>query len=373
MKLLYVTLKDLRLLARNRSAVLSLLVLPLIVIVVTVRMEGSGGGRIVLAVVNDDRGAVAATVLRVFREHVDAREMDRLTAEHMVAVDNSAPAVLVLPAGLTERYLAQQPTSVELLSDPAEWQALEAIRVIFLVAEREVSSLGDPFAEQLLNIQERSLTSRQLSIPRLEQRVPGMTVMFVLLNMVFSVAFGLHDEEIHRTSDRLAVAPVSRAAVVGGKMLARVLLGTVQLLLLLSFGHVVYGLALGESPVAMLLVALFSVFSMACVGLLVAAVARSSEQIIPLGLATVFILAAVGGCWWPFFTLPRWLQLVGQGMVTTWSMLAIHDVTLRNRALGAVMPKLLLLASLGLSWVAVAAVVMRLNASDVFHRRPSAQ
>src|SRR5262249_41890023 len=159
---------------------------------------------------------------------------------------------------------------------------------------------------------------------------------------------GLRDEEAWGTSTRLAMAPVAHAAVLGGKLLARLLIGTAQLLVLLLFGHFTYGLTLGHSPLALILVAAAIVFSMACFSVIVAGVARTREQIIPVGLSAVFILAALGGCWWPFFEQPKWMQTLGQGVMTTWSMFAIHDVMLRDKGLIDVAPKLLLLVAYGL-------------------------
>jgi ABC-2 type transport system permease protein len=171
--------------------------------------------------------------------------------------------------------------------------------------------------------------------------------MFVLLNLIFSVSFGLRDEEVWGTSGRLSVAPVAPAIVLGGKLLARLIIGTAQLLVLLLFGHFVYGLTLGHSPFALCLVAAAIVFSMACFSVIVAAVARTREQVIPVGLSVVFLLAAVGGCWWPVFEEPKWMQAVAQGAMTTWSMLAIHEVMLRDRSLLEVAPKLLILIAYG--------------------------
>ena len=146
----------------------------------------------------------------------------------------------------------------------------------------------------------------------------------------------------------MAMAPVSPAVVLGGKLLARLIIGTAQLLVLLLFGHFTYGLALGHSPLTLLLVASTIVFSMACFSVIVAGIARTREQIIPVGLSAVFILAALGGCWWPFFEQPKWMQTIAQGVMTTWSMFAIHDVMLRDKGLIDVAPKLVLLIGYGL-------------------------
>lgn len=348
MRLLRVMLKDLRLIARDRSAMVFLLLVPMVIILVVAETQsGEGSQSILFPVVNEDQGPVANALIKVFREHLDVREVDRATAERLVAVENKAPALLLLPAGMSKRYLTEKASTIQLLTDPAQWTELQAIKVILLLADREAASLGDPFSEELLKFDERSLTGKRLKFTSLEQNVPGFSVMFVLLNLIFSVSFGLRDEESWGTSTRLSMAPVSQAVVLGGKLLARLLIGTAQLLVLLLFGHFTYGLALGHSPVTLFLVAAAIVFSMACFSVIIAALARTREQIIPVGLSAVFILAALGGCWWPFFEQPKWMQTVAQGVMTTWSMFAIHDVMLRDKGLLEVAPKVLFLIAYG--------------------------
>lgn len=354
MKLLRVMLKDLRLIARDRSALVSLLVVPIIIILVVAETQSEIGTQSILfPIVNEDQGPVANALIKVFREHLDVRVVDRATAERLVAVENKAPAMLVLPEGLSKRYLTNKPSKIELLTDPAQWAELQAIKVVFLLADREAATLGDPFSEELLTLEERSLTGKRLKFTSLEQNIPGFSVMFVLLSLVFSVAFGLRDEEVWGTTRRLAVAPVSPLTILGGKLAARLLVGTAQLLILLLFGHFVYGLSLGRSPLAMFVVAASIVFSMACFSMVIAALARTREQIIPVGLSAVFILAALGGCWWPFYEQPKWMQWVAHGLMTTWSMFAIHDVMLRDRTLFEVAPKVGFLLAYGAAsfWV----------------------
>ncbi|OGS01832.1 MAG: hypothetical protein A2V88_17865, partial [Elusimicrobia bacterium RBG_16_66_12] len=183
--------------------------------------------------------------------------------------------------------------------------------------------------------------------------VPGFSMTFVLLSLIFSVSFGLRDEEAWGTSVRLGIAPISQATVLGGKLLARFVVGTVQLLILLGFGHLTYGLSLGHSPLGLVLVAGAIVFSMASFSVIVAAIARTREQIIPVGMSVMFILSAIGGCWWPFYDQPKWMQTIAQGAMTTWSMFAIHDVMLREKSLSELMPNIAFLFTYGLVSFAV--------------------
>lgn len=188
-------------------------------------------------------------------------------------------------------------------------------------ADRETASLSDPLSQDLLAVQEKSLTSRRLSFSSLEQNIPGFSLMFVLLTLLFSVSLGLREEEVWGTGTRLAVAPMPMASLLGGKLLARWIIGTGQLLLLLLFGHFVYGLALGDSPAAMITVVTVVVASMTCFAAVVAAFVRTREQAVPVGLAMAFILASLGGLLWPLYNLPQSTQEVsriGNNVVDVW-------------------------------------------------------
>src|ERR1700687_161344 len=317
MKIFAIMFKDLRLISRDRFALASLLIVPMVVILVvaTATQSGDGSESILFPIVNEDQGPVASALIKVFRKHLDVREVTRASAQHLVADVNDAPAALILPAEMSKRYLTQKPSTIELLTDPAQWRELEAIKVIMLLADRETASLGDPFSQELLKVKEQSITGNRPSFSSLEQNIPGFSLMFVLLTLIFSVSLDLQEEEVWGTNRRLSIAPVSAAALLGGKLMARLVVGIAQLLVLLLFGHFIYGLTLGHSPVALSLVVTAVVFSMTCFAAIVAGFVRTREQAIPVGLSVVFVLAALGGLFCPLYDLPKWMQTVANGAV----------------------------------------------------------
>jgi ABC-2 type transport system permease protein len=361
MKTLAVMLKDLRLIGRDRIGLAGLLVVPIVVImVVAIATQSDNGSKsIVFAVVNEDQGPVATALISAFRKHLDVRLVSRADAVQMVADTNQAPAALILPPELSKRYLGQKPSTVELLTDPAQWQELDAIKVALLVADRETASLSDPLSQDLLTVQERSLTGRRLSFSSLEQNIPGFSLMFVLLTLLFSVSLGLREEEVWGTSARLSVAPIPLASLLGGKLLARGVVGIAQLLLLLLFGHFVYGMGLGDSAAALIAVVIAAVAAMTCFAALVAAFVRTREQAVPVGLAVAFVLASLGGLLWPLANLPQSIQQVARVLVTTWSMFGIQDVILRGRSLIGLSTELLVLAAYGFASFLIALRLFR--------------
>src|SRR5229473_196602 len=211
MKIFAIMLKDLRLISRDRFALASLLIVPMVVILVVASATQSGDGSegILFPIVNEDQGPVAAALIKVFRKHLDVREVTRKNAERLVADENDAPAALILPPEMSKHYLTQKPSTIELLTDPAQWRELEAIKVIMLLADRETASLGDPFSQELLEVKEQSITGNRPSFSSLEQNIPGFSLMFVLLTLIFSASLDLREEEVWGTNRRLSIAPLS--------------------------------------------------------------------------------------------------------------------------------------------------------------------
>jgi hypothetical protein len=152
---------------------------------------------------------------------------------------NEAPAALILPAEFSKNLSCAKPSAVELLTDPGQWQALEAIKVVMLLADRETASLDDPFSQVLADTARTQHHGQPPVVP-----FPG-TEQSRLQPHVCTAHTNLHRvdrtarREVWNTSARLSISPITPACLLGGKVLARVIVGTAQLLLLLTIGHLV--------------------------------------------------------------------------------------------------------------------------------------
>jgi ABC-2 type transport system permease protein len=363
--LLTIAWKDLRLIARDRAALLFLVLVPFVVVTVLAQaLAGSDTGSLLLPVVDEDEGPVAEVLIRALSEYANVVVVDRAKAEYLVARKKIAPAAIVVPEHTTKRYLASRPSTLLLLTDPAKGAAVGAVKAYLLLAGRKAAEIADPLSQELLVMEEHNLTGSRSSIPPAEQNVPGFSVMFVMMGVLFGVAFGLYDEREWGAILRLLSAPIPRVSVLGGKLLARFLVGLVQLVVLFLYGHLVFDLSLGQAPAALGLVMIATVFSMTGFSLLVSAFTRTREQVIPLGLTVIMIFCALGGCWWPLYQMPPWLQQVAELSFTTWAMEGFHDVILRDRGLLDILPGVGVLVVYGAACLAGGVWFQRLDSAQ---------
>ncbi|HXJ33426.1 MAG TPA: ABC transporter permease [Candidatus Eisenbacteria bacterium] len=356
---------DLRIFLRDRSALVFSLLMPILVITVIAGsiLHGDEGPRLRVPVVNEDGGPVATTFTKLLADHADVRQVSRAEAEHMVRDTHEAAAAMVFPAQLSKRYLQGHTTEIELLTDPAAGSDVQGVKVLLLLIDKEAAALADPFAEDKITMREQNLTGRSLSINAFEQRVPGFALMFVLLAVVFGTSMSMHDERDWGTLVRLLVAPSGFTRLLLGKLGARFVVGFVQMLLLLAWGHWVYGVSLGSSPSAFLLLTAAAVFAVVAAGMLVAGLARSREQTLPIGLSLVMALSALGGLWWPQSMQPQWMDRISPALFTTWAMRGLNDLILRQRGLDDVLQPIVVLVAYGAATLALGLRLFRVRHS----------
>ncbi len=329
--------KDMRIFVRDRWALLFTVLVPVLVvsIIAEALFHSDSGPRLLVPVVNDDGGPVASTFMKLLGEHANVREVSRAEAERLVAQDNAAPAAIVFPPQLSKQYLQGRSSEIELLTDPAAGSDLEAVKVLLLLMDKDAAALADPFAEEKITLKEKNLTGNRLSVTSFEQNVPGFSLMFVLMAVIFGTAMSMHDERDWGTLPRLLVAPGGFTRLLLGKFSARFVVGVLQMLSLFLWGHWMFNISLGSSPVAFVLLTIAVVFAIVAAGTLVAGLARTREQTLPLGLTFVMTLSALGGLWWPQSIQPAWMSRIGPAVFTTWAMRGLNDLVLRDRGLEA--------------------------------------
>jgi ABC-type multidrug transport system permease subunit len=181
-----------------------------------------------------------------------------------------------------------------------------------------------------LGVSERSLTGGKAQVNTFDQYVPGFGITFLLIGMLLGVSLGLIDDRDWGTLERLRASGASLAGTLIGKLLARFLVGLMQMVVLFSIGWWLFSVSLGQHPVMLLLPAVVISFAAAAFSLIIACVARTHDAVMPIGAVVSMAMSAIGGCWWPLDFEPSWMRELALWVPTTWTMQAFNDLMIRN-------------------------------------------
>lgn len=161
-----------------------------------------------------------------------------------------------------------------------------------------------------------------------EQNVPGYTIFGVFF-IVLTLASSFIQEKNDGTFQRILTAPLSKTALLMGKLLPYYVVNLIQIALMFTIGVLFFSLDLGNIP-ALLLVSLALAAAANGLGLLVAAIGKTEAQINGLAVLLAIILSALGGMMVPTFVMPAFMQTLAQFTPHAWALAGYHDVIIRG-------------------------------------------
>ncbi|MGA9534035.1 MAG: ABC transporter permease, partial [Anaerolineales bacterium] len=305
--ILAVAWKELQVIIKDRGNLAILLLLPLLLSSVqssanSAMISETGEAAILLhvALVNEDKGDFSREVVRAITniDELDVQIIAALpTAEERVARGELAAAIHI-PPGFSGNIDAYQQTSVEVIVDPAQpesasivagimnqvvgevtiWGEVQhGIRSVFDSSdlldgispkERQgyeamnqgviMSRLGELRSAPLISIVSEDLEGVQAD-DWLEGYIAyvfsGYAVMFIFFVVSMAAESIVHEREAG-TLRRLVAAPISSGTVIGGKLLAFMIIPAVQAVLIFGTGAIFFGVSFGNSPLALVVMTL---------------------------------------------------------------------------------------------------------------------
>lgn len=192
--------------------------------------------------------------------------------------------------------------------------------------------------------------------------IPGYLVMFVFFTAALS-AERLVRERQNQTLERLLASSVSRNSILGGIYLGTVLKGLVQIIIFWGVGIFLYHLQLGSEPIVVILISLLVTLMAAAFSLMLGTLVKTERAASSIGVLSSLILAPLGGCWWPLFITPKWMQNMALFTPHGWATTSFNKLLLYGGNFHDVIPGMLALAGFGLAFAVIA--VMRFRTSSV--------
>jgi ABC-2 type transport system permease protein len=351
-------------------------------------------------VVNEDRGAIGTTLVDSlksgggFNVQTDwdgaalTREaLTRESAEQLI-IDQKYSIALVIPADFTAQIQARlgaanaTPVPIDLIVDPATSEQMlgpvkgavaglaqqaamsnlmpmgiglmldsiqqnggnipAPMRDQLTANTDQTSALGGGNLVELNQVQPAGMTVEQFP-NTVQQNVPGWT-LFGVFFIASLVATSILEEKKMGSFRRLLAAPMSRATMLLGKLLPYLIVNLIQIALMFAVGVFLLPLTglprleLGQHPEGLILVSVCASLAANGLGLLLAALGKTVEQVGGLSSLLVVTMAAVGGVMVPRFVMPEFMQTLSLVSPHAWALSAYQDILVRGYGVVQILP-----------------------------------
>jgi ABC-2 type transport system permease protein len=192
--------------------------------------------------------------------------------------------------------------------------------------------------------------------------VPGYLVMFVFFAAAIAAEMIVKERENH-TLERLLASSVTKESILGGVYLGSVVRGLIQIIIFWTFGILVFNVDMGLSPAAVIILSVLMVIMSSAFALMLATLVRTVRAAASLGVLASLLLAPLGGCWWPSFLYPAWLQNVAKITPHAWATEGFNKLMLFGASFGDVVPSMVALLVFTAVFGGIAVIRFRTSAT----------
>lgn len=357
--------KELIQLARDPATVLVAIVIPLVQLTIF-------GYAIDTEVKN-----VASVVLDMDKSHSSRDFVDRYEATGLYTVvdfvdsqDELRSAIVAgrakvglnIPAGYERALRGGKRATVQVLIDGSN-------NTIAGQTLATVQNLGYAISAELLGISPEDGASLPLEVrPRLLFNpslrssnffVPGIIGLLLFLMTMMLTAFAVVREREVGTLEQLMVTPVSKSALMLGKVLPYLGLGLVQMMVVILAAQLIFQVSIHGNLYLLIGLAVIFVFSSLGLGLLISTVARSQLQAM-LG-SFIFMLPSVllSGFMFPRESMPLVIYWISAALPLTYFIEILRGIILRGAGMEALWDETVVLLCMGVGLVTLATLRFR--------------
>jgi ABC-2 type transport system permease protein len=191
--------------------------------------------------------------------------------------------------------------------------------------------------------------------------VPGYLVMFVFFAAAIASVDIIKERQNH-TLERLLASSVRKESLLGGIYLGALFRGLVQIAIFWTMGILVFHVDLGVAPWATILISLLMVLMAAAFSVMLATLVKTERSASAIAVLVSLILAPLGGCWWPLFITPQWMQILSKITPHGWANDGFNKLMLFGANAGDVIWQLIALLGFAVAFILIAIINFRTSA-----------
>ena len=344
--------KEFTQLRRDRLTFGMMLGIPLLQIVVFGFLVRTEVRDIPLAVVDDARTTESRELLRRLLNTHNFKFVGQLASRDeidAVLQRGKASAVLVVPPEFSRDIARGTPASAQLVIDASDpltaSSAISGAASAALATQAALSGLAGARAAPF------TLSIRPRYNPALRDAVnivPGLIGVILTITLVMIMSLSLVRERERGTLEQLIVTPISKTAVILGKILPFLGIGFVQVTVVLIAARVIFRVPSEGSLLLLYAFALLFMLGMLALGIFMSTLARTQTQALQLSLLVMLPSILLSGFMFPLAAMPRVARIAGSLLPVTHFLTALRGILLKGSGIAALWPQALILTAVAL-------------------------
>ncbi len=288
-----------------------------------------------MAILNEDRTVESRQFIdrfvntETFRVVGEVQNVEQLASEIR---KGRAYVGLQIPPHFTRDLRNGHGAQVQLLIDGSNsttaLQALNTALGVALTQSTEILMREGSRAAIPIEVRPQMLYNPTMRSPNFF--VPGVIGVVLQIGTTFVTAMAVVREKERGTIEQLLVSPLSRWALMLGKLIPYLCLGMFMAILLFAIMRFVFFVPIAGSVTAMLISTVVYVFALLSLGLLIATKAENQMQALQMSMAFILPSVFFSGFIFPRETMPWIFYAIGAVMPTTYFIELMRGIILRG-------------------------------------------
>ena len=389
MKFWWLAWKDLLLVARDKKAFLTLILMPLLLIAIL----GSAFGNIMkededitikkftLGVVNLDQGQFS----KVLTEEVLSKSLSKQIQVkyyqedelYKKIKDHKLTVGIVIEKDFTQSLMTGKGTKVKLLSVPDTFINTTIVQTVIEQFSRSVPveavaaqmaqpvQAGNPsgivqegYGKKPL-LKETSIDAKTKPVSSFQYYAAAMGVMFLLMTVVQGVSTMILEKE-QDVFQRLLLTNLTYPNYLLGKMLGLIIICLTQAFIIISGTKLLFGVDWGPSISGIVIMTFAFVVNASGLGVLAGSLIKKEESFNVAGMFGTQIMAALGGSMAPLYVFPDWLVSVTKFLPNGLALQTYLDL-MSGVSLSKILPAIAASMGLGILFFAIGLIRLSLE------------
>jgi ABC-2 type transport system permease protein len=173
-------------------------------------------------------------------------------------------------------------------------------------------------------------------VPAINYLLPGIIVMALMMACMSNNAVKIASERDKGIFRRLSLTPLKRQTLLFGNIFVRYLVAMVSTALLIAIGVSVFKANVGGNFILFWGVLTFGTLVFVTVGFVLASLAKNANTAMTLGMAVLFPLMFLGGCFWTTDLFPTFLRPVCEALPTLHLNNALRMIAVQGAGLNEI-------------------------------------